>query len=106
MVKLVQQVLVCLKKEGTINLGFLDNRRRELVALGTALRSGNTNAIGSYVKNALDAGASKEDILNVMAFIVGDVKLFTTMQELLRILQYEDAKRASYISVIDDVREN
>ncbi|MBU1940650.1 MAG: carboxymuconolactone decarboxylase family protein [Candidatus Thermoplasmatota archaeon] len=95
-----------MKKDRVINLEILDHRRRELVVLGAAFRSGEVSAIKTFVRNALDAGASKEDILKVIAYIIGDVQLFKNVKELLKVLQYEEARRTPPISVIDDVREN
>lgn len=102
----MQQVLICLKKKKGLYLGVLDTRQKELVALGNAIRAGNTYSIATRVKKALDAGASIEEILKVLAFIVGDVRLFRSIIELSRALSYEESKRKSFISVVDDVRED
>ena len=102
----MQQVLICLKKKKGLYLGVLDTRQKELVALGNAIRAGNIYSIATRVKKALDAGASIEEILKVLAFIVGDVRLFRSIIELSRALSYEESKRKSFISVVDDVRED
>ena len=101
----MQQVLVCLEKEGGINIDVLDNKRKELVELGIALKLGCDEEISIHVEKALDAGATRADILKVMAFIIGDTRLFNSSIELLRKLNYEENKRTEYISVVDDVRE-
>lgn len=101
----MEQVLICLKKNGVVNIDVLDSRRRELVALGNAIRAGNTCSIATRVKKALDAGASRDEILKVLAFIIGDVRLLSSIMELLSILRYESNKRAPWVSVVDDVRE-
>jgi len=101
----MQQVLVCLKKNGAINIDVLDNKRKELVELGIALKLGYNKEIAIHVEKALDAGATREDILKVMAFVIGNARLFNSTIELLRILNYEENKRAELISMVDDVRE-
>jgi len=101
----MEQVLVCLKKNRAINIDVLDDKRRELVALGIVLKSGCKGNIATHVEKALDAGATREDILKVVAFIVGNTRLFSSIIELLKILNYEENKRADYISVVNDVRE-
>jgi len=101
----MEQVLVCLKKNRAINIDVLDDKRRELVALGIVLKSGCKEDIATHVEKALDAGATREDILKVVAFIVGNTRLFSSIIELLKILNYEENKRADYISVVNDVRE-
>ena len=102
----MRQVLICLEKKKGLYLDVLDTRQKELVALGNAIRAGNTYSIATRVKKALDAGASIEEILKVLAFIVGDVRLFRSIIELSRALSYEESKRKSFISVVDDVRED
>jgi len=101
----MHQVLICLEKKKGLYLDVLDTRQKELVALGNAIRAGNTYSIATRVKKALDAGASRDEILKVLAFIVGDVRLLNSIMELLSILRYESNRRAPWISVVDDVRE-
>ena len=102
----MEQVLICLKKNGVVNIDVLDCRRKELVALGKAILSGNTHSIARHVEKALDAGASQKDIFKVLTFIIGDVQLLNSIIELLRAMSYEENKRAECISVVDDVRED
>lgn len=102
----MEQVLICLEKKKGLYLDALNTRQRELVALGNAIRTGDKNTIATNVKKALDAGASREEILKVLTFIVGDVRLFRSIIELLRALSYEESKRTPFISVVDDVRED
>ena len=101
----MEQGLICLKKNGVVNIDVLDSRRRELVALGKAILTGNNCSIAKHVEKALDAGASQKDILKVLTFIVGDVQLLNSIIELLRAMFYEENRRAPHISVLDDVRE-
>ena len=101
----MQQVLVCLKKKGVINLDVLDTKRKELVTLGIAIKAGCKRDIATHIEKALDAGASREDILKVVAFIIGDTRLFISILELLKVLSYEENQRTECISVVDDVRE-
>ena len=55
----MEQGLICLKKNGVVNIDVLDSRRRELVALGKAILTGNNCSIAKHVEKALDAGASQ-----------------------------------------------
>ena len=86
-------------------MGVLDGRQKELVELGNVIRLGKTELISSHVKKALDSGATKEDILCVVSFILGDEKLLNAIIELLSALSFEEANRSEYISIIDDCRE-
>lgn len=101
----MEQVLVCLKTNGVIKLEVLDIRRRELVSLGKAILAGNISSIKKHVSAALDAGATRDDILKVVSFIMSDNKLFTSIIELLKVLSIEEDLRTPCISIIDDVRE-
>ena len=101
----MEQVLVYLKNEDGVKLCVLPYKQRELVALGKALLKGNKRSIEKHVISALDANASREEIIKVVEFIVGDKRLLRSIIELFRILRYEENRRAKYISVVDDVRE-
>ena len=102
----MHQVLICLEKKKGLNLNALTAKQKELVALGNALLARNTRSIALHVEKALDAGASQEEILKVVAFIVGDTRLLSSIIELLKALSYEENRRASRISVVDDCRED
>jgi len=101
----MRQVLICLEKKKGLNLEILTAKQKELVVLGNVLLARNTHSIALRVEKALDAGASQEEILKVVAFIVGDTRLLSSIIELLKALSYEENRRAPYISVVDDVRE-
>ena len=101
----MEQVLIYLKKGNTINIDILDARRKELVTLGNAILAGDKFFIEEQLKKALDAGASREDILKIVEFIIGDNQLFNSLIKLFNILSYEESKRAPYISILNDVRE-
>ena len=101
----MEQVLVSLKMPGVISLEILDDKRKELVLLGNVLRSGEINTIAQQVRRAFDAGATKEDILKVASFVIGDSTVFNAIIELLRAIRNEENVRTPYISIIDDVRE-
>lgn len=79
--------------------------KKELVALGKFLLNGHKQSIALHVKNALDAGATRKEILQVAVSIMGDARLLSSIIELLRALRYEENMRAPHISVVDDVRE-
>ena len=101
----MEQVLICLKQHNSISLAILNEKQKELVALGTCLKSGKTKHLASHVKQALDAGATEKDILDVITFILGDRKMLHSIIELLSALSFEQAMRKEYISVCDDCRE-
>ncbi len=101
----MEQVLIYLKKGNTINIDILDNKRKELVCLGNAVLSGEKLLIEEQIKKALDAGATRKDILKIVEFIIGDKKLFNSIIELLNIVSNEENKRTLPISVLEDVRE-
>lgn len=101
----MEQVLVCLKSNGVVNIDVLDDRRKELVTLGQAILSGNKHSIKEHVINALDAGASREDIMKVVAYIMSDNRLLRSILELIKVLNYEVNRRTPCISILDDVRE-
>ena len=78
----MNQVLVCLKKNnGNIRLDVLDTKRKELVAIGNALRIGDLKSIPRHVMRAKDAGATYENIERVVEFILGDGQLQRIVKE-------------------------
>lgn len=101
----MEQVMVCLKSNDIIKIDVLDSRRKELVALGKALLSGNKNSIKEHARAALDLGATHEEIMKVVAFIMSDARLLKSILQLMKILSYEESQRTEPISIIDDVRE-
>lgn len=82
-----------------------DTKTKELIALGSAITAGCKRCIAVHVEKALDAGASEEEILRVASILVGGESTLNSVTELLRVLRYEENKRAPWISVVDDVRE-
>lgn len=102
----MNQVLICLKeKNGSIRLDVLDSWRKELVALGKSIRTGDLKSIPNHVRKSLDAGASPKDIQMVAEFILGDKKLLSSILALQKALSYEESNRKDYISIIDDCKE-
>lgn len=101
----MEQVLVCLKKNGVVNIGVLDTKRRELYSIGKALIEGDATCIAEHIEKALDSGASVPDILEVAIFVNGNKKLMISLIELIKTLEYEESKRESHITILNDVRE-
>ena len=101
----MKQILVSLEKKDNLNLELLTPKQKELVALGMVLLRGPKQNIAAYVRRALDAGASHEEILKIVAFAIGDERLFDCILELLRILRIEENVRQPYISIVTDCRE-
>jgi len=69
--------------------GALSSRVKRLIALGIALRAGCTNCILAQTKHALDAGASKEEVLEVIAVEVA-MSGTTGVAESLRVIRLLD----------------
>lgn len=80
-------------------------KTKELIALESAIITGCKHCVAVHVEKALDAGASEEEILSVVSTLVGGESTLSSVAELLKILRYEENKRAPWISVVDDVRE-
>jgi AhpD family alkylhydroperoxidase len=69
--------------------GALSSRVKRLIALGIALRAGCINCILAQTKQALDAGASREEILEVIAVEVA-MSGTTGVAESLRVIRLLD----------------
>lgn len=82
-----------------------DTKTKELIVLESAITTGCKRCIEIHVEKALDAGASGEEILRVASILIGGESTLSSVTELLKILRYEENKRAEWISVVDDVRE-
>ena len=63
-----------------------DRKTRELITLAYVVLSGSELSIALHVEKAINAGATRQDILNVVYCIVGDTQLFCSIWELLRVL--------------------
>jgi hypothetical protein len=101
----MEQVLVYLKNKNGLKFCVLPTKQRELVALSKAILLDNKRSIEKHVTAALDAGATRENIMKVVAYIMRDNRLLESIIELVRVLDYEENRRAPHISVLDDVRE-
>jgi alkylhydroperoxidase/carboxymuconolactone decarboxylase family protein YurZ len=95
-----------LEKKKSLNIEIFTAKQKELVAIGNALHARDPQSIALHVEKALDAGASHEEIMQVVTFIIGDKPLLNAIIELLRALSFEENKRAPCISVVDDCRED
>jgi len=81
----MNKVLICLQKNnGCIRLDVLDNRRKELVEIGNAIRIGNLELIQPHIKKAKDAGATNKDIEKVFDYILRDKENKTEIKELIK----------------------
>jgi AhpD family alkylhydroperoxidase len=69
--------------------GALSGRIKRLIALGIALRAGCTNCILAQTKQALDAGASTGEILEVVAVELA-MSGTTGVAESLRVIRLLD----------------
>lgn len=101
----MNHVLVCIKNKDAMKVEILDEKQKVLVTLGNAIKAGDTDCLHKYVQKALDAGWSKQDILQVVSFILGDKKLLASLTEVLISLSYEDALRREYLDITSDCGE-
>jgi AhpD family alkylhydroperoxidase len=69
--------------------GALSGKTKRLIALGIALRAGCTNCILAQTRQALDVGASREEILEVIAVEVA-MSGTTGVAESLRVIRLLD----------------
>lgn len=67
----------------------LDNKTKELVTLGTAITARCKYCIALHVKNCLDAGATKDEILEVamVAVLMGGGPALTYVTEVRKALE-------------------
>lgn len=100
----MNHVLVYIKNEDALKVSVLDERQKVLVALGNAIKASETGALAGHVAKALNCGWSKEDILEVVSFILGNKVLLSSIIELLSCLSFEEANRREYIDVLEDSR--
>ena len=63
-----------------------DRKTRELITLAYVLISGSKHNIALYVEKAINAGATKKDILKVIYCTIGDKRLLGSILEILKIL--------------------
>lgn len=101
--KNTERILVGIKDNIILNPDVSENRRKELAALGYFIIKGYKHAIARQVKRVLNEGASHDEILKVLAFIIGDMKRFESVLEALNVLSYEENIRRDYISLSDDL---
>ena len=100
----LEQVLICLDKKEGLRLDILTDKQKELVALGRALMTGNKKSIASCVKNALDKGSSREEILTLLSWMIKNGPSLNSILYLLKTLNYEETERREFIDVVHDCR--
>ena len=66
--------------------GVLSTKVKRLIAMGIALRAGCTNCILAQTEQALDAGATKDEILETLAVEIG-MSGTTGVAESLRVIK-------------------
>lgn len=67
--------------------GVLSTKVKRLIALAIALRAGCTNCILAQTERALDAGATKDEILETLAVEIG-MSGTTGVAESLRVIKF------------------
>ena len=95
------QVLVYKDKKKVLRQDLHDSKTEELIILAYVVLLGDKHSIAMHVEKALDVGATRKDILNVISCIVGDARLLSSILELFRALRFEECSRREYISVVD-----
>jgi hypothetical protein len=101
----MNQVLSYLEKRKNPDSKNLSQKQISLIHLGKVLYLRQNESISEYVKRSLDLGATKADVLKVMAFILGDGLLLDVIINLIKELNFEENIRQNPISIIDDCRE-
>ena len=69
--------------------GALSSKMKRLISLGIALRAGCTNCILAQTQHALDAGATKEEIVETLLVEIA-MSGTTGIAESLRVIQFLD----------------
>ena len=82
-----------------------DIRREKLITLGIALITRKKKYLPLCIKNALDAGVSKDEILRIVALIVGDESFLDCIIEVLRALGFKENNRQDSLLIFDDCKE-
>jgi len=100
------QVLIYKDIKKVLKQDLHDCKTKESITLAYVVLSGDKHSIALHVEKALDAGATRRDILNVVSCIVGDARLLSSILELLKALRFEECNRIEHISVVDDCRED
>jgi len=67
--------------------GVLSTKVKRLIAMGIALRARCTNCILAHTEQALDAGATKDEILETLAVEIG-MSGTTGVAESLRVIKF------------------
>ena len=88
-----------------MKVSVLDERQKNLVALGNAIKFGDTESLADLVKKSLDSGWTKQDILEVVSCIIGNKTLISSIIELLTCLSFEEANRREYIDALENSRK-
>ena len=100
------QVLIYKEIKKVLRPELHNSKTKELITLAYVVLLGDKHSIALHVEKALDAGASRKDILNVISYIIGDARLLSSILALFRALRFEEYSRSEHISVVDDCRED
>ena len=101
----MKQVLICLEKKEELKLDGLTAKQKELIALGKAILSADEEEIALGVTNALDEGVTQDEILVLLSWMIRDRPSVHSIMHLLKVLDYEEAKRKNHIDWIKDCKE-
>lgn len=94
------------KKVLGVNPLNITNKDVKLINLCCAVKAGYKDLIKIFVKNALDEGFSREDLLKAVSMLIEEGPALDSIIEFLRALSYEENIRREPISIVDDCRED
>lgn len=102
----MEPVLICLEKREELNLDMFSVKQKALFDLGQAIIFGNKDSIRLRVKDALDVGSSRNEILTLLSLMVKNEPSLKTIIYLLKALGLEESERHEYIDFVNDCKEN
>ena len=91
------------KKKGLkIDTSCIGSKEIKLINLRCAVKTGYTDLIAKFVRNAFDEGLSADDMMGVVSGLILDGPSLASLTEFLRALRYEENNRQETISVFDE----
>ena len=94
------------KKALGLDPSNMSNKDIKLINLCCSVKAGYKDLISSFVKNALDAGFSRDDLLKAIAVLIEGGPALDSIMEFLRALSYEENIRREPISLPGEYGED
>lgn len=101
----MEQVLICLEKREELKLDMLNVKQKALFDLGQAIIFGNKDSIRLRVKDVIDVGSSREEIMALLSWMIKNEPSLKSICYLIKALDFEESERQGYIDVINDCKE-